>query len=99
MQELSEKTGIRAVILEKIVDVLRNSGATKAVIYGSRGRGDWKDPSDIDIAYWGDNVDHTRLWGAMYDLPTIHKIDVVNFDTLSNEKMKEYILRDGLKIY
>jgi predicted nucleotidyltransferase len=99
MQELSDKIGIRAVILEQIISALKEYGVAKAVIYGSRGRGDFKDTSDIDIAYWGDGIDHTRIWGAMYELPTIHKIDIVNFETLSNENIKKNILRDGLKIY
>ena len=98
MQELAEKTGIRTVILEQIVHALRKFGAEKAVIYGSRGRGDFKEPSDIDIAYWGEDND-TKLRLAMDELPTIHKIDIVNFDTLTNARLKENILRDGLRLY
>ena len=99
MQELAKKTGIQVKILNLIIKTLQVYGANKAVIYGSRGRGDWSDPSDIDIAYWGDNVDEGDLSWAMRGLPTIHKIKIVDFDGLSNEKLKQNILRDGLLIY
>jgi predicted nucleotidyltransferase len=97
MQELADKTGIRAIILEQIVAALKEHGATKAVLYGSRARGDFSDPSDIDIAYWGE-VNNTKLGLVMEELPTIHKIDVVNFDKLTNEGLKQNILRDAVEL-
>jgi len=81
LSELADKTGIREVILEQIISALREFGATKAALYGSRARGDFSDPSDIDIAYWGE-VASTQLWLAMEELPTIHKIDLVDFEAL-----------------
>ena len=95
MQNLPEKTGVGAEILEQIVSALKEFGATKAVLYGSRARGDFKDPSDIDIAYWGD-ADEAKIWIAFENLPTIHKVDFVKFDTLSNEDLKQNILRDAV---
>ena len=97
MQGLDIKTGIKESILKNITGLLRDSGAYKAVIYGSRARGDFNDTSDIDIAYWG-VTNETKLWLDIGETPTIHRVDLVNFDTLTNEKLKQNILRDGIEL-
>jgi predicted nucleotidyltransferase len=96
--ELALKTGIRAETLELIIAAIREFGATKAVLYGSRARGDFSDPSDIDIAYWGSKDIEAKLWFAFEELPTIHKIDIVHYDSLTNEGLKQNIMRDAVAL-
>ncbi len=92
------KTGIAPETLEHIVTALRQHGVTAALLFGSRARGDYNDRSDIDIAVFGE-VEDGKLWVALEDLPTIHKIDVVYFSQLTNEALKANIQRDGVPLF
>jgi len=97
MNELAAKSGISAELWGQIIYLLRKFEVEKAVLFGSRARGDFTDASDIDIAYWG-SVDEPQLWAALEQLPTVHKIDLANFYTLINKKLVQNILIDAVEI-
>jgi len=97
MQNLTARSGIGEELLRQIVDLLGKFGVERAVLFGSRARGDFRDTSDIDIAFWGE-INEPELWLAIESLPTIHKVDLVNFDTLTNDDFKQNILRDAVEI-
>ncbi|MBB6495997.1 nucleotidyltransferase domain-containing protein [Methanococcus maripaludis] len=46
------KFGIDDLKLKSIVEVIKKYSVEKAVIFGSRARGDYKNTSDIDIAIY-----------------------------------------------
>ena len=91
------ETGVGEELWGQVSGLLREFGVERAVLFGSRARGDFTDASDIDIAIWV-QVDEAGLWAAMEQLPTIHKIDVVNYDSLENEFFRQNILRDGVEV-
>ena len=87
-----------------IVNIIKEyEEVTKAVIFGSRARGDYKKASDIDIALFGDklnNTINTKIFYQIEDLYMPYKVDLINFNTLSDEnKIKENILKEGVEIY
>ena len=96
--ELALKTGVSERTLGLIIATIKDSGASRAVLYGSRARGDFSDPSDIDIAYWGDKDLAYKLGTAFDEMPTIHKIDIVHFDSLPDGGLKQNILRDAVEL-
>lgn len=52
----------------------------KAVLFGSRARGDCTEKSDYDIAVFGDIPAHEKTalrTAAAEELPTLHKIDLI----------------------
>lgn len=52
-----ERFGIRDSIIEDIVNIIKEyKEVTRAVIFGSRARGDYKKASDIDIALFGEEL-------------------------------------------
>ncbi|MBI5815458.1 MAG: nucleotidyltransferase domain-containing protein [Nitrospinae bacterium] len=95
--------GVSEDILGKISGVMAKfHGVRKAVIYGSRARGDFKNQSDIDIAVYAPGMSHAdflALLSALDDLPVIFQIQAVHFDTLENNGIKGKIERDGVEFY
>jgi predicted nucleotidyltransferase len=75
----------------------------KAYIFGSRAMGNYKKGSDIDIAIIGVKIDFettSRLHAKFNEeLPIPYFIDVVNFNTINVEELKQHILNEGELIY
>lgn len=99
-----KRFGIDESIIENIINIIKEyNEITKAVIFGSRARGDYKNTSDIDIALFGDklnNTINTKIFYQIEDLYIPYKIDLINFNTLGdNNKIKENILKEGVEIY
>lgn len=78
--------------------ISREPTIEKALLYGSRARGDAREGSDIDIALFGQNIPRI-MRGRLEDSAGLYKIDVVFFDTCDNQLLKETIRRDGIEIY
>lgn len=75
----------------------------KAILFGSRAIGNWKNGSDIDLAVCGTGVCfHTiaTLHSLLEDEgPMPYLIDVVDRTHLNHEKLAEHIDRKGICIY
>ncbi len=99
-----DKFGLTPQIIEDIKDILKKyPEVEKAVIFGSRARGDYRKGSDIDITLFGDkltNSINTKIFYEIEDLYLIYKIDLINFNTLNEEdKLRKNILDEGVEIY
>ncbi|WP_197473140.1 MULTISPECIES: nucleotidyltransferase family protein [unclassified Oleiphilus] len=70
----------------------------KAVIFGSRVKGNFHKGSDVDIALYGD-LDYSTVSHIQYQLNEETKIplffDVVAYSLLENDALKEHIDRVG----
>ena len=53
--KVSEKTGIKSKVLQEIVQLAKEHRVEKVILFGSRARGDFKERSDIDLAFHGGN--------------------------------------------
>lgn len=95
--------GLKDSIIIKIKKVLtKYDEIEKALVFGSRARGDYKKTSDIDIAIFSDNITSTRLNLLRNDfdeLDIIYTVDVVDFQKLSKEELKNNIINDGIVIF
>lgn len=73
----------------------------KALIFGSRAKGTYKEGSDIDLAIKGKGVSHrtvTALHSDLEDSSLPYFVDVVAYETISNPALKEHIDRVGIEI-
>lgn len=75
----------------------------KAVIFGSRAKGNYKAGSDIDIAIIGDDVDFNVI-SKLHSLlenqgPMPYLFDIIYYTHLDNEALKDHIDRVGKIIY
>lgn len=78
------------------------NGVTRAVLFGSRARGDNTERSDYDIAVYG-NLLQEEISGLSNafdeELPTLHKVDLIFVQKTDNAKLLSEIERDGVEIY
>lgn len=52
-QNLYKNTGIKQNVVEEIIQLAEKYGLEKVILFGSRARGDYKERSDIDLAFCG----------------------------------------------
>jgi len=65
-EECIDKTATRHEDLDNIITTLQQfSEIEKAVIFGSRVKGNYKPGSDVDIAIWGNDISFSTLSGFM----------------------------------
>ena len=96
--------GLKDSDLEYIIDVIgRFSQIKKAVIFGSRAKGNYKSGSDIDIAIYGEDINFdilARLHSMLEDeSPMPYLFDIEDFTHTEHNELKEHITRAGKVIY
>lgn len=72
------------------------------LIFGSRAKDTFKEGSDIDLAVIApamDNHQFNQLWGELDELPLVFKMDVLHWNQLSNEPLKQKIAHEGRQFY
>lgn len=88
--------------LEAIVKVFSMFPEVKrAVIFGSRAKGNYQIGSDVDIALWTTSKNEAWLVPGTLNDETLlpYKFDVLNYDDINNGELKEHIDRAGIEIY
>jgi uncharacterized protein len=74
----------------------------KAVIYGSRAKGNYKEGSDIDLSLYGPLLNSdiiNKLNIELDDLMLPYTFDLSIYDKISNTQLKEHIYRVGRLFY
>ncbi len=73
----------------------------QAILFGSRAKGNYKNGSDIDLAVFGPCTGSelgTIAW-ELDDLLLPWEIDLIRFDDISNQDLREHITRVGKVFY
>jgi type I restriction enzyme S subunit len=95
--------GLKSTELERICKTFSNfAEIEKAVIFGSRAKGNQKPYSDIDIALYGKSIDLTiqnKIENQLDDLLLPYKFDVCVFEKLDNQDIINHIERVGIILY
>jgi len=92
--------GLKEQIIDGIKHVLmKNPAITRAVIFGSRARGDYKYNSDIDLAVYCEGKLPSGLWLDLDEAAGIYKIDVVDMNSPLDERLRQKIEEQGLELY
>lgn len=88
--------------VEEVLDAIQQKcmehGAEKIILFGSRAKGTAMERSDIDIAVSGVE-DMDELEEALWTIPTLYKIDLVDLDHCRNDLLMEDIVQYGRKIW
>lgn len=91
------------IILCELKKILQRCPAVeRAILFGSRARGDFNEKSDYDVAVYGDldSADKTNLRAiCAEDLPTLHKIDLVFIDGKIDKEFLKNIKNEGILFY
>lgn len=97
------KYGLRDSHIEQILLVLRNyPSIDRAILYGSRAKGNYREASDIDLTLVGDTLDLDLLHSieiALDELLLPYTIDLSIFHKIENTDLIEHIKRVGIVIY
>lgn len=96
--ELYQNTGIKKIVIDEICALAGKYNVRKVILFGSRARGDYKDKSDIDLAFSGGEGASFTL-AVDEETSTLLKFDVVNLDGAVQIELLESILREGMVLY
>jgi predicted nucleotidyltransferase len=95
--------GLKEPVIEKVCGVFaRYPQVEKAVIYGSRAKGNYKNGSDIDLTLHGDGLTTDILYKIMTEIDDLllpYTIDLSIFRDLSDPDFIDHIQRVGLIFY
>lgn len=96
--------GLRITDLEYIINsIIQFREIEKAVIFGSRAKGNYKAGSDIDIAILGEKVTFdtiSNLHSMLEDKSSMpYMFDIVDYTHLKHKELKGHIKRVGQVIY
>lgn len=103
MNETFQKYGFNEKewqMLQHLLASCRN--IEKAILYGSRAKGNFKKFSDIDITLIGSSLsrsDLLRLSASFNDSSFPYVVDFSIFPKLKNEELIDHINRRGIVIY
>ena len=75
----------------------------KALIFGSRAIGNYKNGSDIDLALYGSDVTEETIRGLRTrlneELPIPYYFDIIHYENINNQELKEHIDTMGKMFY
>lgn len=95
--------GLTETTIEKIQSVFaRFPAIEKAVLYGSRAKGNFKTGSDIDLTLCGEALTSdlcSTIASELDDLLLPYTIDLSIFDELNHANLQEHIERVGVVFY
>ena len=97
-KELARKTGIGETVIREIRRLAEKYGVRKVILFGSRARGDFRERSDIDLAFAGGDAPLFAL-DVDEETSTLLMFDIVNLDEPAHPELLESIRRDGIALY
>ena len=93
-----KETGIRQQVIDEIIQIAKLNHVEKVILFGSRARGDYKERSDIDLAFSGGNSSEFILT-VDEETSTLLKFGVVDLEKPVRNELRESIEREGMVIY
>ena len=101
--KLSETLGLKESELEEIVNTLASfENVERAIVYGSRAKGNYKPFSDIDLTLYGSALTHTDILciaDRFEDSYLPYMFDISDFTKLTNPDLIDHIKRRGITIF
>ncbi len=98
MEELYKETGIKQRVIDEIRQLAKKYDVDRVLLFGSRSRGDYRERSDIDIAFSGGDASRFS-YDVDEETYTLLKFDIVNLDKTVSPELMESINKDGMVIY
>ncbi|MCL2445210.1 MAG: nucleotidyltransferase domain-containing protein [Oscillospiraceae bacterium] len=93
------KFGLSCAQIELICTTLNQAGVCKAVVFGSRAKGTWRNNSDIDLAVWGNKLNLGKLKDDLEELPMPYSFDVVQYTHITHAALREHIDNVGVVMF
>lgn len=87
-----------AEVIDKVAAICRANGVRRLDLFGSFATGTAAATSDIDFVVYGCE-DILQLEEALWEIDTLRKIDIFDYDSIKNEFLLEDIKKYGKQIY
>jgi len=85
---------IKSSVIQKLAEIFsRYSEVEKAVLFGSRARGDFKETSDIDIVIFSKEIsdrDFNLLVDEINEIDTVLSFDILHYEKIKKERHMPY---------
>jgi uncharacterized protein len=95
--------GLTEITINKIISVFTDHPEIeKAIIYGSRAKGNYRNGSDIDITLYGDTIQYSLLSSLNQEIDALnlpYLFDISLYNELESDDLKEHINRVGQLFY
>ena len=85
-----------------VAAIAANDRVERAVLFGSRATGTNTVTSDVDIALFGDRLtltDQARLAATLDEIPMAQSVDLLLYNSIQSQKLREHIRRQGIEWY
>lgn len=103
MSQSTTKYGLKMAEIVAIQNVLKLfPHLKKAIIYGSRAKGNFRPGSDIDLSLQGNNLNYQDLVAienCLDELLLPYTIDLSIYDLIDNSDLIDHIDRVGIEFY
>ena len=96
--------GLHQADIDYIINAIKKfPEIEKAVIFGSRAKGNYKPGSDVDLAIYGKNITFDTI-SALHSMleeqgPLPYFFDIIDYTHLHHKEIKEHIDRVGKVIF
>jgi len=88
--------------MKAITDLLGTFGfVSKALVFGSRAKGNHRKYSDVDICLFGEmgDLDAEKVRSGLNELNLIYDFDAVDYGRIKTPALREHIDRVGIVVY
>lgn len=93
-----KNTGIKNRIIDEIIDIAKECEVDIIYLFGSRARGDYRERSDIDLAFSGKHATDFIL-RVDEETSTLLQFDIVDLKCPIQKELLDSIYMEGIKIY
>jgi predicted nucleotidyltransferase len=88
--------GLKEKELQEIKQILSDNHIGKAILFGSRAKGNYSPGSDVDLAIIGNEK---KLSDALNEEShLVYYFDIINLEKIKNKNLKEHIYRVGKEL-
>lgn len=91
-------TGIKEKVIQEIIALAKKHQVEKVILFGSRARGDFKERSDVDLAFCGGKSSRFML-DVDEETSTLLEFDIIDLNKPVREELLESIKREGIVLY
>lgn len=95
--------GLQAKTVQIVCDILAQTPSVrKAVIYGSRAKGNYRPGSDIDLTLFGESLtldELGKIATKLHDSPIPYQVDLSIFNLIEHQDLRDHIQRVGKVFY
>lgn len=98
IEALAAASGIKQKVIEEIIALAQKYDVEKVILFGSRARGDYKERSDIDLAFRGGRAAYFTL-DVDEETSTLLEFDIVDLSLPISAELLESIDREGIVMY